>query len=339
MKRLLLAITLLGCGNEAAPAPPTCADCRGGMTVNTWPEPSALTADVLLVVDPALLANASGPDRLRGLAAALHRGHDLHLAVLPARAGAEPGRLVPPDDPCGLGAAPFLDAPLTCGLVPNFAGGLAELTGCLIDTARSQPARQPLEAIRVALEGQRGGSFLRPDTALLIVIVVAHDDDSRGPDGELVPIPRYLEFLSALRAGGGKVTAAVIGPAAVPRLRQFAAGAGRGPVLYLGADWGQATDLIRWNLLSVPLVCLPPKVVDRDPGTPGLQPDCTVTELVGPQGAVTERALPSCDASGPPCFDAQPRTECESGLEGSVQRGGCWPVPETMVRMMCAVAP
>jgi hypothetical protein len=163
MKRWLLAalLGLLGCGNDSALAPPACGQrCHGEVVTLTWNEGFVMPVDLVLIADPALLVGSGAEVRYQRLMSSIgQRRFDLHLAVLPASPGPA-GRLLPRGTDCAADL-PFIDAPRTCGMAPNYDGAVEGLVSCLIGPATGL-AHQPLEALRLALAEARPGSFLRP---------------------------------------------------------------------------------------------------------------------------------------------------------------------------------
>ncbi|HXU82200.1 MAG TPA: hypothetical protein VN914_12435 [Polyangia bacterium] len=337
MKRWLLAalLGLLGCGNDSALAPPACGQrCHGEVVTLTWNEGFVMPVDLVLIADPALLVGSGAEVRYQQLMSSIgQRRFDLHLAVLPASPGPA-GRLLPRGTDCAADL-PFIDAPRTCGMAPNYDGAVEGLVSCLIGPATGL-AHQPLEALRLALAEARPGSFLRPDAFLWIIIVGAHDDDSRDELGELVPVGRYVESLAALRAGVGKVGVSVIGRS-TSRLRQFAAGATESVLVDFAGDWSYAAELHALRVFNDTFPCIPPMVLDTDAASPGIRPDCVVSEWVGYQEPTSPQALPRCGSGVIPCFEVRPASVCPSSLILQVERGGCDAVSGTTLQMSCAV--
>jgi hypothetical protein len=101
-----------------------------------------------------------------------------------------------------------------------------------------------------------------------------------------------------------------------------------------------ATGCISQQSLAVKLsvLCIVAPLLDTDSARPGLQADCTVTETF--QGTDSRRALPSCEASAPPCWRLDADFACqESGFRLAVDHGGCAPRRGTGLDILCATEP
>jgi hypothetical protein len=191
---------------------------------------------------------------------------------------------------------------------------------------------QPLAAIEGVLGKPSAAwdGFLRPWAGLQIVVIAATDDAS-GTE-EPTPVSRTVDLLRGLKPDGevfvsvigpGECSAAPATPAAAPRLLDLAAAFGdRGFYQPLcGGDFGAALLLVsaRLAILRDP-ACFGP-VRDADPGTPGVQAECAVTDTItAPDGATTTAVLPGCDRAPPPCWRLQPTDACPDRLALSVER-------------------
>jgi len=88
--------------------------------------------------------------------------------------------------------------------------------------------------------------------------------------------------------------------------------------------------------------CIQSNLADNDPATPGVQADCTVSDVVHPDTAQeVETKLPQCDASHSvkPCWSLiTDATQCAltpSKLKLSIDRGSTNVDPDTHVRAQC----
>ncbi len=242
---------------------------------------------------------------------------------------------------CGLEASEEFVRSEWCQTISNF-NYPADLSGafvCLGDFGADDcgPA-QPLAAAVRALAGPPlpgWAGFLRPDAALMILVVAAKDD-ATGAAGSLAPVADLVAAVKALKTDPSYVLAAVIGPGGTcaageepaPRLTEFVNSFGANGLYYplCGGHLGEALYRAMPNL-NIDL--LPPcfaSVRDTDPDAPGLQAECAAEDTVrGPDGTWVTGRLPSCDAAPPPCWRLLPNAGyyCH-GYIAMVDRGADW---------------
>jgi len=87
--------------------------------------------------------------------------------------------------------------------------------------------------------------------------------------------------------------------------------------------------------------CIEGVLIDRDPATPGVQPDCTVTDRTVTASGTVATPLPNCavgGGGGQACWKLQPEaTACRiSGFEVKIDRGAQAPPPRTTTVVKCA---
>lgn len=110
-------------------------------------------------------------------------------------------------------------------------------------------------------------------------------------------------------------------------------------------DFGPAMQHIAEALVDPRIGCVGAKLVDRDLSTPGLQPECAVTQThTGEDGARFETAVPACPtADGTfPCWRLAPDPRCAStpgNLAVSIDRGGAGASPNTPTAWSCHACP
>jgi hypothetical protein len=112
------------------------------------------------------------------------------------------------------------------------------------------------------------------------------------------------------------------------------------------ADFGPAMEHIAHTLIPDLVPCIGGKLYDRDLATPGVQPDCNVSEEaereVGQAPLTT--VIPACDAAGgaTPCWRIAAEPRCTAAPGGSaivVDRGAGVPAPDTRAKWSCRVCP
>jgi hypothetical protein len=312
----LLAVGAARCGG-ALGAPP-CEDGNCGTqlsTRGTLQYNLSRKLDVLFVVDdtPAIAPHADAlAAGFAGMGQMLSQPYgptSVHAGVIRA-GGCDTSTRA---RACGI-AAPeeFLRADW-CETLINDTAGVADTVACMagLGAADCGPI-QPLAAAVHALTSPPAGweGFLRPDAALLIVIVAASDDAS-GPPGAPTPVADVVARLKALKDDPTLVMASVIGPGNCPgdtpppRLLEFVQTFGaNGEILGLcSAPLSAALDRAHEYIsidISPPCIA---NVRDTDRETPGLQADCTVeSRSRTPDGSTAVSPLPTCDAAAPPCW-------------------------------------
>jgi hypothetical protein len=369
MVRWVAWLCLVGCGGGSmtTPCSSTAGACGGKQAEQAFDEPSAVMLDALLVIDDSA-SMAAHAEAVAALGRALGDTVsqlpgvvDLQALVVTTstREHGSGECAHPPASPPLCAADRVLRMTRTCGARSNFTSGLADTFACAVAVGTGGCAvEQPLAAMRAALESPS----LRPGSHPFVLLVTDEDDCSApaGPlpfsvdpasaaaddpalsarcreadqRGQLDPVAAYADLL---RGRGTALSVLTVPPA--PRLELLAASLPTSEVRALSADnaaislsaLGQRVGI----LIGSP--CAPEGLLDHDLGTPGLQPECVVTEQ-DPDGGT--HPLPSCDGSGPPCWRLTASPECaSSGLAWSIDRGGCFPPQGTQLHTTCAVAP
>jgi hypothetical protein len=327
-----LAAGLAACEKDVA-VPCAGEQCHGKQATSWYEANPVLEVELLFIVDPALVS--AEEERFRQMVRAFrtYRSLDLRVSVMPI--GAPGDRWLIGGEACGLAGAESADVPLTCGLPTNIDRPIDEVALCL--ARASAPTAAPaesLETMRRALLAPRPSVSAR--AALWVVIVAGSDDSSAAP------VADYLAFLSALqeqRRPG--VLLSIVAPAAAPRLEAVLAGVEESILARTDGDWTRVTGAYQRFFFRLPNTCLPDGLLDTQPAEPGLQPECVVSEWVsGGAGADAgaERVVPRCGSGAVPCHWLRNAPECASALVAlEVDRGGCAPVPGTVVEVTCAV--
>jgi hypothetical protein len=328
-----------------------------------WRDQGPRRVDVLFVIDdsPAMQPYAAGlADAMRMNAYDLFSIDsfvDVHLGMITANVGDErdiPN--TPINGSCaGWGeAAAFRRSSLVEGtyvefrndgqhdtaMVPNALASLADVGshGC----ARARP----LEAMRIALDHDpHDGGFRRADAQLAVVIIAAQDDDSPGSLDDYAAFLKDLQPNVTVQIAGGRPLTAICGEQATDRLYAFSQ---RFPFRsYLssictigsGGLLGQAVA----NVVSGfgPLIghpCFDEALVDVDDATPGIQPDCSVSEYTD-RGRPDEheRLLAHCGDGALPCWRIVEDSQCTLAqhLRLDVDRGGEDPPDNDVVEAQC----
>jgi hypothetical protein len=216
----------------------------------------------------------------------------------------------------------------------NYTGSLADAFVQLADVgAAGCTYARPLEAMRRALVGNPANvGFLRRDAPLAVVLLTNGDDCSFGSasfvgddldrsrctrDADaLVPVDEYVAALRSIKSDPDRIV--VLGGFAPPdqpacadtqpaaRLAAFLGGFGsHGRTVSicepeLGDLVEPATYFIR-TLAGPP--CLGEPVLDVDPVTEGLQPDCASWYRYQDHGETVEEIIPACRGDEPgPCW-------------------------------------
>jgi hypothetical protein len=358
-KTLLLLAALASCRD---PGRHFCQaeGCQGAVVTARWDVRAPRPLDILFVIDPQALAR--GGERVRGGLVQLAREipksprpFDLHIAVVSSvlDPAGEPVSLL--SGTCAPKGAAFLTVShQACGVPPNFDRPLEEALSCL--AAAPGGTNQPLQVTRRLLgdPAQRPGpfrDFIRADAVHLLVIVSTRDDASLEPAAEPAALAAFLDAVPPGRPGALLISVLAPAPAADGGAPcALAAGeslAGRLLALVdARADTASYFDLCLpdWNvafaagLTSISigsLTCVPAGVRDRDPSTPGVQPDCLVRQLTaGPAGSQTD-AVPGCTAGQRPCVAYRPEVACTSETLLVVERD-CYPPAGTQLELTCA---
>ena len=324
--------------------------------------------DIVLVVDPAALTVGRAQhlrSALGRLAAYIHFRFDTQVALLSAR----PEPMSSPDGPslwpapsgsCGLRLGErFLRDATTCGTTPNFDGSFAEQLACAIPDVTATPAAgpgRPIEALIGLLGAVRTpalAGLIRPDAHLAIGIFTAGDDaEAVGPMAEVLRAGLIrlkgdnaaqvnVQVFVALPEGQPCLDPA--DPARAPALagfmQRFAIG---GLSTSCDSDWpARFEQVVPARIMPLFAHCLPGSLVDRDPATPGVQPECVLQET---RPAATGQApqtevLPACsEAAGQAvCWTVVPDVTCNSDVRLEVRRT-CAPANGTFQRLTCATS-
>lgn len=236
----------------------------------------------------------------------------------------------------------------------NFTGSLADAFVQLADVgAAGCTYARPLEAMRRALDGNPANAGFRRERAFLAVVFLTNDDDCSfrsssfaTPDldrsrcsmfpGSLVELDEYVTFLRSsspdpkqVRLLGGfappsEPVCADARPA--PRLAGFFFDhfPDRSDIVSIcEPDLGELLSLIAQipkTLLGPP--CFGSPVLDVDPVTAGLQPDCASWYSYLDRGERVEETIPACRGDEPgPCWQLrQDPPRCIGGGEVVVFR-------------------
>lgn len=350
--RSILVIAMLGaaCVRDAMPELPPAQD---GVETVVVRDPAPYRIDALFVIEdsPAMQPYAAQlAQGLRANAAGLATNEndvDVHAGVITADVGDERERAnTPLPGQCaGWGdAGVFRRSALVDGthiryrkirgdVRANVAGTVGDALASLGDvgTAGCVHAR-PLEAMRIALDHDpHDGGFRRADAQLAVIIIAASDDDS----------PRSLDDYAAFLHGlQPNVAVQLAGPAS-GRLAAFAE---RFPqrsyvwplaTLAQGELLGQAlADLTPGWRVPTGSPCFDGPLADLDEATPGVQPDCTVSEYITGREA---RLLAACGAGARPCWRIVDDGQCIAAqhLRLDIDRGGEDPPDNDMVEAQC----
>jgi hypothetical protein len=340
VKRAAVALCLwaAACGGNLTPV--LCDGAGCATQVSTRKQFQSLIArklDLLLVVDdtPAIAPYADAlATGFAGMAQRLtlpYGPSSVHAGFVRA-GGCDPSTLA---QACGI-AAPeqFLRAEW-CETLTNATPSVADTFTCLggLDTADCGPIQPLAVAVRTLASPAAGWQgFLRPDAALMVV-VIATSDDASGAPGSPTAVADIVARLKALKADPSEVLVSVIGPgscpgdAPPPRLLELVNSFGANGLIMglcsapLSAALDRAFECISSELEPA---CVA-NVRDTDPQTPGLQADCTVTSLSrNPDGSTTQSVLPSCDVGAPPCWRFVPSTCTGPGWRFDVQQPPDW---------------
>ncbi len=321
--------------------------------------PGPLVDVVVVVSDAASMAPYREPllAHLAALGAAadtLGTGPLLHLAVVGDDSGGftttpQVEGCAPPDDDF---AASYEQPWFRCDdgeRCPerNFEGDLAEVVPCLgaVPATGDAPVALLDRLDRALGDGNpAAATFLRPDAALVVIVISAGDDASTEAPAA------YAERLRATRAGAAPVYAAIVGPKDGPRLDALRAafeGSSRDEIS--GGAWDGPVQALEATTKSDLLLagCLPVgAVLDVDIATPGLQHDCVATEVDAPTG-VEGAVIPPCElapdgrpaATTPlPCFRLREPVEWERSVgceHMAIIERAQWPHPRGQVHCAC----
>jgi hypothetical protein len=339
-----------GCGVKKPVLPAACENggCPPEVTTNgLFQAYSNGDLDVLIVVDDTTVL-ASGEEALA--AGFLKAGQILGPGgLLPrdrvpaAHVAVVPGARLPNGAPapasraaeCGIVAPGQFLTTDKCGRAPNTTRPFGETLACL--GARGHESTAPFEpfaAVRRTLAPDGLAALLRPDAALMVLIVAGQDDASS------VEISALVAFLKGLKSDPYKVLVSVVGPPTscpdggtelpAPRLQQLVQAFGSNGI-YVPLCEDSAFYLAFQRLVTAgshwPVYGCLSRVFDTDPTVAGLQPDCVVTDFTYPDGADgrVETPLPSCEQGAPPCWRVLDEPRCPPGeVAFEIDRGPDW---------------
>jgi hypothetical protein len=360
---MLLALCSGACGGLAEPVDPYhCAGdyCVGGdATVGYVAVFAPTSVDVLIVLDDAVPSGPDAPALAQGLRAMTANlsdfmasgqwGADLNVAIVPAAAGpaGSPLLLWPASPSCPQPNGPFLHVTQVCGLPNNFSGNVPDAVACAATHLEpSGEAARPIDAIHAALEP--GVGFRRAGAYLFVIIVSAQDAPGLL---DAAQVAEQHDFLAGLVPDPEtNLMVGIVAPAAAEGLAALARSFG---------DYATSSDIAASTWPALPSTteyfgwheswpaCLDWDIVDADPATDGLQPDCAGTEIhlssTSPSSR-TEQPLPPCPNDGTvagACWRViRDTNKCPAnGLEFVVEgwRPACMPSYAVKYTLTCAV--
>ncbi len=274
---------------------------------------------------------------------------DLHVGVISSDL-ADMGRLqATPHGDCSAPTDPFLiyEYAAPSATATNFTGTLADTLACIGSLGDTGDAAvEPLAALQAALDPSNleNAGFLRPNALLAIVFIGNQDDESPGD------VTTYAGSSQLDR----RVDVGLVTPCATsaPRLTAFieALRWGRGGLASLcDSTWDDALMFFE-GFGDFVDPCLPNvDATDIDPATPGLQIDCSVTEITySATVSETDTQLPRCEMSGSgealldsphPCWwviaDSTDCPNTDTGIALHVDRDVA-PPSESVVQAICS---
>ena len=305
-----VALPLVACATDRTLAEVTVEQDR--VVMSDVPAPSQTGLDILVVIDTSPAFAAAQATTLAALAAhlerATQRAHpDWHLGVVRADLTDDAALHGP-----GLVGAPFLIdwTHLDERRTANHDGALGEAFVRIASLPTTGPARQqPLAAAARALARASDTGFRRRDAILVVVVLAAGDDQSDGAPATLVAALR-----DHVDPRDGTLGLLVIHDGPTPRLDAgleavAPGGSGRAQGLPAAALADQHTPLMLgggFGGWGTP--CIDAALADTAPDEPGLQPDCTVTDVTtapGDGGVLAQHAVRGCadDPTARPCWE------------------------------------
>lgn len=333
----------------------------------SWPEPTPYRIDLLFVIDdsPGMQPFAAPlADAMRsaiGELDTIDEDVDLHIGVITADLGDEqerpyqpvPGQCAGWGDAAQLRRSVFFDGSylryrdVRGEASTNAIGPVSEALSDLaaVGTAGCAHAR-PLEAMRLALDHDvHDGGFLRDNAELGVVIVAGQEDESPRTVADYVTFLKQLGRDVGVVVFGGAPLRHDCGPA-TDRLYAFSQlFPNRGTfVSNCGLAGGGLAAYAVGNLLPgfgppIANLCFDAPLADIDPETPGIQPDCSVTEYVD-RGRAGEQqhVLAHCGTGALPCWRIVEDDDLCSGFQHlriEVNRGGEDPPDNDVVEAQC----
>ena len=300
-----------GCVDDRTVALPE-APVQHGVEVFDIPVFVGPKLDVLFVIDSSRALEAHAEHlaaELPGFGEVLpHRSQDLHIGVVTADLGG-PGCSARGDDGALRPSAELVGAPFLIDWVhldrtrsANYPGELAAAVATLAAVGHAGcPGQQPLAALARALDDHpRNGGFRREDASLVVIVIAGQDDAS--PD----TVDAYASFVRGLDPRPGSTFVAGIFERPAPRLEAFldrfpnrAAVASIHDEDLAGRVLPRLGSLGSWGVR-----CLEASI-DLDPARPGVQHDCSLSDVIVEAGQrVHDRVLPACatPGAGLPCW-------------------------------------
>jgi hypothetical protein len=330
-----------------------------------WPDPAPYRIDLLFVLDdsPAMQPHqAMLADAMRSAGYELHAPDvDLHVAVITADVGDEreapntpvPGQCAGWGDAAALRRSPLVDGSYihyrwVRGVeTTNVRGAVPDALAALADVGTGGCAHaRPLEAMRIALDHDpHDGGFLRDDAKLAVVIVAGQDDESPRPLAEYEAFLKQLGRDVAVLVYAGDPVQQLCGEPPTDRLHAFPQlfpNRGSFSLICALAQGGVAQLALSYHLpgwgplYGVP--CFDEPIVDVDETTPGVQPDCVVSEHIAwGTDHQRERLLAACGTGSFPCWRMVEDSQCTLAqhLRVEVDRGGEDPPDNDVVEAQC----
>jgi hypothetical protein len=358
---LLVASLLAGCVRDAMPGVP---EQQESVATVSWREPTPTRIDMLIVIDdsPAMGPYAAGiADAIRMQAydlGSVSGDVDIHVGVITADLGVEQdvANVPVPGQCAGWGdAGEFRRSVLVDGAFvhdrkghpSNVTGSVPDALATLADVGAGGCARaRPLEAMRIALDHDpHDGGFRRDNAKLAVIIIAAQDDDSPGSLDEYEAFLKQLTPYVTVQIAGGQPQTVYCGEQATDRLYEFAQRfkpfSHLGPICYLASDWligGALANIVPSGNLVIGNPCFDALLADVDPATPGVQPECTVTEHIA-RGTPDEheRLMAACGTGELPCWRVVEDSLCVGfqHLHVEIDRGGEDPPDNDVVEAQC----
>jgi len=206
----------------------------------------------------------------------------------------------------------------------NYSGDLVDVFSCLAGAMGTNGcgASQPLQALRLVLAPEANSAnkgFLRENAYLFIIIISNQDDSSPVPVEDIVATinqakPRPLEqiLVSGVipwsRGSDAGADAGACATTSAPRLKEFidAYGYNGQASSVCEDDFTDAMTQLGDDMVRrINLACVNQPLVDADPNTPGIQPDCHAT-LQFSEDPLVQAGCPatvSQNISIPECLD------------------------------------
>ncbi len=345
-----ILVLLAACTDDPGPSGP---QVTSRVERHQYPVMQSMQLDLLFVIDssPSMAAHHTRLDAaLPGIMTALQALPtglpDLHLGVVTADLGGA-GCATAGDD--GAMGMYLTDEPVGIGeRARNYQGTLADAFSAYARVGTAGCATQkPLAAMRRALENPANAGFRRSDAYLAIVIVTANDDASEGTLADYVTFAKTQSTdptKVTVTTVSGAATGSTCGEVAAPRLADFVAQFPNrnSHVSICSSDLTEAVALLGQLVkTTLGVACWESQLVDTNPATPELEPECAAT-LTSPTLPSVDRVLESCDVADPgaPCWRFKPEpAACPTGPRLSVAVDHLIELPraEIWVTIECSV--